>query len=52
MAKPAQEANAYSKDSTVLRKAALHLVLAFGFAAKENDTGTHMAKTIRRTTDQ
>lgn len=36
----------------MLRKARLHLVLNFGFAAKENDTGTHKAKTIRRTTDQ
>lgn len=46
------EADPHSKDSTVLRKAALHLVLGFGFAAKENNSGTHTAKTIKNHTEK
>lgn len=45
-------ADACSKDSTVLRKAALHLLLGFGFPAKDNNSGTPVAKTIRKTTEQ
>lgn len=44
------EANAHSKDSSGLRKAALHLLLGFSFAAKEKNSG--IPNTIRRTTGQ